>query len=230
MTMRSHKRWLFRHVESASYRPISAQLATRPSAAIMAAAARDNYPSSGTFGIVPQDEVAAIRLRMAKRESKFVKDEYLRHYNHIICFTREAMISLAIRLRQLGEDAWIKKIHYLQGCEEYSDTVSTPDAPWDQLSVDVSSTLAPFLLSVLGRQPTSRACIQDEWRTVELQTSGEALTAEQMALWKLIWAEEQCKMHYVPYTDAKLFFVSGPPDKVTTARVRDMLQAVQSRA
>ncbi|TLD09016.1 uncharacterized protein PgNI_07857 [Pyricularia grisea] len=228
MTMRSHKRWLFRRVESASYQPISDQVDTEPSAAIMTAAARDNYLCSGTFNIVPKDEVAAIRLRISNRESKFVKDEDLHRFHHIICFTREAKINLAIRLRRLCRDVWMNKIHYLQGCEGYSDTVSTPDAPWDRLSVDVSSALAPFLLSVLGRQPTFHEPIQDWWRTVEVQTSGVVLTAEQMVRWEHIWSEKQCKMHYLTYLNAHLFFVSGPPDKVTASQVKKELEAVQT--
>lgn len=77
------------------------------------------------------------------------------------------------------------------------------------LSTDIISSLAPFLLFVLGQLPISPVYPR-QWRTVEMYSSRAPLTAEQRVQWEHAWSQKQCKMNYVTL-QTRIFLCLGLP-------------------
>ncbi|TLS30008.1 hypothetical protein PpBr36_02675 [Pyricularia pennisetigena] len=220
LIMNSQKRWLFAHVESASCsQPSSITDPSSPSpSSAMAAAARE-----GSDAAVPgarHELVDSIHRRISNRTTRHVSEADFGRFDHIICFEKLDKLVLTDRMMQhsekLGTKARTSDIHYLTGCEKYSDTRSTIQAPWERLSYEVGFALTEWIFLVLGlKRPCTTPNIK--WQTVEMEAT---MTERQNTRWERSWKVQGCEAHSVALGDKRLLFVSGPPDKVTLASVK----------
>lgn len=216
LIMNSQKRWLFAHVDSASYQELPV-LGSKPSPEVMTAAARE----VNTAGDTRRNElIDPIHNRIANRVTRAVSDADFLRYHYMICFDNLDKLTLTARKEEYSTELKTKEhlstIHYLAGCEKYSDTFSKSEAPWDRLSHEMDFILTEWVFSVLSlRRPCTVLSVK--WQTVEVEGS---ITEEQIVGWERSWKDHGCEAHSVGFQDKSLLSVSGPPDKVTLAAVR----------